>query len=123
MVHVFENGADVRLITIVLLVFFLRIVKYLKKSYILKVADHLEQCCVFSDFEHGSSSSRLTSSLVTVVFMGILISLRLLKLWYFIYGNSGLLSGCIFFALSSRYLRRVLDGKFLEENPINTGVP
>ena len=78
---------------------------------------------VFSDFEYGSSSFRLTSSLVTVVFMGLLISLRLLKLWYFIYGNSGLLSGCIIFALSSRYLRRVLDGKFLEENPINTGVP
>ena len=28
-----------------------------------------------------------------------------------------------FFVLSSRYLRKVLDGKFLEETPINTGVP
>ena len=68
--------------------------------YVYVYYSHLEKYCVFSDSEYGSSSFRLSSSLVTVVFMGLLIYLRLLKLWYFIYSNSGLLSGCIFLLLA-----------------------
>ena len=47
----------------------------------------------------------------------------LLKLWYFTYGISALVSGCILFVLSNGYIREVLDGMFWQENIVNTGVP
>ena len=78
----------------------------------MKIADHLEKCCVFSDFEYGFSSFRLTPSLVTVEFMGLLLYLRLLKLWYFICGNSGLLSGCIFLLLAVDIFEEFWMGSF-----------
>ena len=40
-----------------------------------------------------------------------------------IHGISCLVSGWILFVRSNRYLTGVLDGKFLQENPINAGVP
>ena len=32
-----------------------------------RIADHLERCGLFADFQHGSRSSRLTADLLTVV--------------------------------------------------------
>ena len=39
------------------------------------------------------------------------------------YGISGHIFGFIFFFLSNRWLRVVLDWKFSEEYPVNAGVP
>ena len=36
-----------------------------------RIVDHLERCCLFSDFQYGFRSSRSTADLLTVVFYGI----------------------------------------------------
>ena len=50
-----------------LLVFFLWLVKSLKKLVNNRIVDHLEKCRQFSDFQYGFRSSRSTADLVTVV--------------------------------------------------------
>ena len=53
--------------TTALLVFFLWLVKSLKKFKNNRIVDHLEECDLFSDFQYGFRSSRSTADLLTVV--------------------------------------------------------
>ena len=59
-------GKGLQLKTTALLIFFLWLVKYLKKLVNNRFADHLEKCGLFSDFQYGFSSSRSTADLLTV---------------------------------------------------------
>ena len=56
-------GKGLRPKTTALLVFFLWLVKSLNNM----IVDHLEKCGLFSDFQYGFRSSRLTADLVTGV--------------------------------------------------------
>ena len=59
-----------------------------------RIVDHLEKCCLFSDFQYGFRSSPSTADLLTVVSDRIVRaynSLGLLELWHLIY--SRLLAG------------------------------
>ena len=40
--------------------------KIFKKLVNIRLVDHLEKCCVFSDFQYGVKSSRSTADLLTV---------------------------------------------------------
>ena len=42
--------------------------KAFEKLVINRIVDHLEKCALFSDFQYGFRSSRLTADLLTVVF-------------------------------------------------------
>ena len=72
-----------------------------------RIADHLEKCGLFSDFQYGFRSSRSTADLLTVV------SDRIARAFnrYGAYGISGQIFGLISSFLSNRRLRVVLDGK------------
>ena len=53
-----------------------------------RIVDHLEKCCLFSDFQYGFRSSRSTPDLLTVVsdrIHGRLTGLGLLELWHLMY--------------------------------------
>ena len=78
-----------------------------------RIVDHLEKCGLFADFQYGFRSSRSTADLLTVVSDRIAMS----------YGISGQIFGLISSFLSNGRLRVVLDGKFSQECPVNTGVP
>ena len=109
-----------------------------------RIVDHLENCCLFSDFQYGFRSSRSTADLLPVVsdriarafnrsgatrsaaldiskafdrvcHAGLLHKLKS-------YGISGQIFGLISSFLSNRRLRVVLDGKFSQEYPVNAGV-
>ena len=41
--------------------------KVFKKLVNNRIVDHLEKCCLFSDFQYGLRSSRATADLLTVV--------------------------------------------------------
>ena len=56
-------GKGLRLKTSALLVFFLWIVKFVKK----RIVDHLEKCGIFSNFQYGFRSSRSTVDLLTIL--------------------------------------------------------
>ena len=105
-----------------------------------RIVDHLEKCCLFSDFQYGFRSSPSTAHLLTVYLMellGLLTGLGLPELWHLIYARLltgfGILAFCtnvslmIFGLISSflcnRRLQEVLDGKCLQEYPVNAGVP
>ena len=105
-----------------------------------RIVDHLEKCCLFSDFQYGFRSSPSTADLLTVYLMellGLLTGLGLPELWHLIYARLltgfGILAFCtnvslmIFGLISSflcnRRLQEVLDGKCLQEYPVNAGVP
>ena len=60
-------GKGLQLKTITLLVYFLWLVKSLKKLVINRIVGHLEKCGLFSDFQYGFGSSRSTADLQTVV--------------------------------------------------------
>ena len=110
-----------------------------------RIVDHLEKCGLFSDFQYGFRSSRLTADLLTVVSDRIAavidrsrttqaveldISKAVDRVWHSgllhklkFYGISGQIFGLISSFLSNRRLRVVLDGKSSQEYPVNAGVP
>ena len=98
-----------------------------------RIVDHLEKCGLFSDFQYGFRSSRLTADLLTVVSdriarafnrsgatraVALDISKAFDKVWHAgllqklrSYGISDKIFGLISSFLSNRRLRVVLDGK------------
>ena len=110
-----------------------------------RIVDHLEKCCLFSDFHYGSRSSRSTADLLTVVsdriatafnmsgttrVVAIDISKAFDRVWHAgllhklkSYGISGQIFDLISSFFSNRQLRVVLDGKSSHEYPVNTGAP
>ena len=110
-----------------------------------RIADHLEICGLFSDFQYGFRSSRSTADLLTVVSdriarafnrsgatraVALDISKAFNRVWHAgllhklkSYGISGQMFGLISSFLSNRQLRVVLDGKCSQEYPVNAGVP
>ena len=60
-------GKGLLLKSTALLILFLWLVKFLKNLN-KRLVGHLEKCCLFSDFQYGSRSSRSTADLMTVVF-------------------------------------------------------
>ena len=110
-----------------------------------RIADHLEKCGLFSDFQYGFTSSKSTADLLTVVSkriprafnkpgatraVALDISKAFDKVWHAgllhklkSYGISGQIFGLISSFLRNRRLRVVLDGKSSKEYPVNAGVP
>ena len=110
-----------------------------------RIVDHLEKCCLFSDFQYGFRSSRSTTDLLIIVSDRIArafnrsgatravtldISNAFDRAWHAgllhklrSYGISGQIFGLISSFLSNRRLRAVLDGKSSQEYPVNAGVP
>ena len=110
-----------------------------------RIVNHLEKCSLFSDFQYGFRSSRLTADLLTVVSdriarafnrsgatraIALDISKAFDRVWHAgvlhklkSYGISGQIFGLISSFLSNRRLRVVLDGKSSQEYPVNAGVP
>ena len=106
-----------------------------------RIADHLEKCGLFSDFQYGFRSSRSTADLLTVVSDRIArafnrsgatravtldISKTFDSVWHAgllhklkSYGISGQIFGLISSFFSSRHLRVVLNGKSSQEYPVN----
>ena len=133
----FENYHPVSLLSAVSKVF--------EKFVNNNIVDHLEKCVLFSDFRYGFRSSRSTADLLTVVSDRIArafnrsgatraVALDISKafdwVWHAVllhklksYGISGQIFGVISFFLSNRWLRVVLDGKSLQEYPVNAGIP
>ena len=109
-----------------------------------RIIDHLEKCCLFSDFQYGFRSSRSTADLLTVVSDRIArafsrsgatraVALDIFKafdrVWHAgllhkltSYGISGEILDLISSFLSNRWLQVVLDGKSSQEYPVNAGV-
>ena len=135
MVPVFKNVDSVSLLSVG---------KLFEKLVNNRIIDHLEKCCLFSDFHYGFRSSQSTSDLLTVVSDRIArtfnrsgatravvfdISKAFDRVWHAglyklkSYGISGQIFGLIFSFLSNRRLRVVLDGKSSQEYPVNAGVP
>ena len=110
-----------------------------------RIVDHLEKCCLFSDFQYGFRSSRSTADLLTVVSdritrafnksgairaVALDISKAFDRVWHAgllhkrkSYGISGQIFSLISSFLSNRRLRVVRDGKSSQEYPFNVGVP
>ena len=102
-----------------------------------RIVDHLEKCGLFSDFQYGFRSSRLTADLLTIVSDRIdrafnrsgatrVVALDMSKafdrVWHAglihklkSYGISDQIFGLISNFLSNRWLRVVLDGKSSQE--------
>ena len=106
-----------------------------------RIVDHLEKCCLFSDFQHGFRSSWSTADLLAVVFDRIArdfnrfgatcavvldISNAFDRIWHagLLYKlESWEISGQISYFLNNRRLLVVLDGTSSQEYPVNAGVP
>ena len=110
-----------------------------------RIADHLEKCGLFSDFQYGFRSSRSTADLLTVVSdridrafnrsgptraVALDISKAFNRVWHAgllhklkSYGISGQTFGLISSFLSNRQLQVILDGKSSQEYPVNASVP
>ena len=109
-----------------------------------RIVDHQEKSGLFSDFQYGLRSSQSTADLFTVVSeriarafnrsgatqaMAVDISKAFDRVWHAglhklkSYGISGQIFGLISSFLSNRGLWVVLDGKSLQEYPVNVGVP
>ena len=110
-----------------------------------RIVGHLEKFGIFSDFQYSFRSSESTADLLTVVSDRIArafnrsgatravahdISKALYMVWHSgllhklkSYGISGQISGLISSFLSNRQLHVVLDGKSLQEYPVNDGAP
>ena len=119
--------------------------KVFGKLVINRIAEHLEKCDLFSDFQYGFRSSQSTTDLLTVLSDRIArafnrsgatlaaaldISKAFDRVWHadFLhklrsYGILGQIFGLISSFLSNRQLRVVLDGKSSQEYPVNAGVP
>ena len=109
------------------------------------IADHLEKCVLFSDFQYGFRSSRSTADLLTVVSdrtartfnrsgatraLALDISKAFDRVWHAgllhklkSYGISGQIFGLISSFVSKRQLRVVLDGKSSQQYAVNAGAP
>ena len=109
-----------------------------------RIADHLEKCGLFSDFQYGFRSSRSTANLLTVVSdriarafnrsgatrtVALNISKGFDRVWHASlphrlksYRISGQTFGLISSFLSNRQLWVILDGKSSQEYPVNAGV-
>ena len=110
-----------------------------------RIADHLENCGLFSYFQFGFRSSQSTADLLTVVSdriakafnrsratrpVALDISKAFDRVWHAgllhklkLYGISGQIFGLISSFLSNRRLWMVLDGKSLQEYLVNAEVP
>ena len=132
-----ENYRPVSLLSVVSKVF--------EKLVNNRIADHLEKCGLFSDFQYVFRSSQSTADLLTVVSdriarafnrsgatraVALDISMAFDKVWHAgllhklkSYGISGQIFGLISSFLSNRWLRVVMDGKSSQEYPVNAGVP
>ena len=119
--------------------------KIFKKLVNIRLIDHLEKCCVFSDFQYGVKFSRSTADLLTVasdkiarvfiisgVTRAVAIDIfnafnrlqhvgHLHRLNYC--GISGRLFGVISYFFSNRRFLIVLVAKFSQDDPLNAGVP
>ena len=117
--------------------------KVFKKLVNNRIVDHLEKCGLFSDFQYGFRSSRSTADLLTVVSDRIArafnrsgatqaVALDISKAFDRVchagllhkpksHGISGEIFGLVFSFLT-RLLQLVLDGKYLQEYPVNTVV-
>ena len=105
-----------------------------------KIVDHLEKCGLFTDFQYGFRSSRLTENLLTGVSEGIArtgatqtVAFDMTKVfngvWHACllhklrsYGISGQIFGLISSFLINRRLQLIVDGKFSWEYPVNAEV-
>ena len=109
------------------------------------IVDHLEKCCLFSDFQKGFRSSQSAADLPAVVSdriarafnrsgatraVALDISKAFDRVWHAgllhklkSYGISGKIFGLTSSFLSNRRLQVVLDGKSSQEYPVNAGVP
>ena len=92
-----------------------------------RIADHLEKCGLFSDFQYGFRSCRSTADLLTVVSDRIARAFG--RVWYAgllhklkSYGISCQIFSLISSFISNRRLQVVLDGKSSQEYPVNAGV-
>ena len=121
------------------------VIKVFEKLVNSRIADHLEKCGLFSDFQYGFRSSRSTADLLTVASDRIArtfnrsgatraVVLDISKAFDWVchagllhklksYGNSGQNFGFISSFVSNRWLQVVLDGKSSQEYPVNAGVP
>ena len=111
-----------------------------------RIVNHLEKCCLISDFQYDFRSSQSTADLLTVASDRLAwvfnrsgatraavrdICKSFDRVWHAAllqklksYGISGQIFGLIsFFFLSNRQLQVVLDGKFSQEYAVNAGVP
>ena len=110
-----------------------------------KIADHLEKCGLFSDFQYGFRSSQSTADLLTVVSDRIVrafnrsgasraVALVMSKAFNRVchvdrlhklnsYRISGQIFGLISSFLSNRQLQMALDGKSSQEYLVNAGAP
>ena len=131
-----KNYSPVSLLSVVSKVF--------KKLVNNRIVDHLEKCGLFSDFQYGFRSSRLTADLLTVVSdriakafnrsgatraVALDISKAFDRVWHAgllhkvnPYGFSGQIFDLISSFLNNSRLRVVLDGKSSQEYPVNVGV-
>ena len=119
--------------------------KFFEKLVNNRIVDSLGKYGLFSDFQYGFRSSRSTADLLTVVpdriarafnrygatrAVALDISKAFDRVWHAgllhklkSYGISGQIFGFISSFLNNRRLRVVLDGKSLQEYPVNAGVP
>ena len=120
------------------------VIKVLEKLVNNRIADHLEKCGLFPDFQYGFRSSRSTADLLIVVSDDIVrafnrsgatravalgISKAFERFWHACLlhklkssGISGQIFGLIFSFLSNRRPRVVLDGTSSQKYPIKAGV-
>ena len=121
------------------------VVKVFEKLFNNRIADRLDNCDRFSDFQYGFRSSQSTADLLTVASdriarafnrsgatqaVGLDISKAFDRVWHAgllhkvkSYGISGQLFGLISSFLSSRWFLVFLDGKPSQESPVNTCFP
>ena len=138
MVNVFKNVGERSTPKKYLLVSFLSVVsKVFEKLVNNRLVDHLEKCELFSDLKYGFRSSWSAVDLLTGVSDRIAwafnrsratwaVALDISKAFNSLqqsYGISGHIFNLISSFLSNRWLRVVLDGKSLQEYPVNGGVP
>ena len=119
--------------------------KVFEKILTNRIVYHLQKCGLFSDFQYGFRSSRLTADLLTLVSDKIArafnrygvaravtldISKAFDRVWHAAllhrlksYGISGQIFDLISSFLSNRRLRVVLDGKSSQEYTVNVGIP
>ena len=110
-----------------------------------RLVDHVEKCGLISNFQYRFRCSRSTTDLLTVVSEKIarafnsswatrIVALDISRTFDRVshaslfhklksYGVSVQMFGLIMSFLSNRQLQVVLDGNFLQEHPVNAGVP
>ena len=119
--------------------------KVFEKLESYRIVDQQAKCGLFSDFQYDFRSSRSTANLLAVAsdrlgrafnkyvairVVALDISKAFDRVWHAglphklkSYGISGQIFGLISSFLNNRWLPVVLDGKSLQEYPVNAGVP